>query len=102
MSVTLATKRRSAVNLLRYLATGVLVVAALVAARYGWLVYVMSPWTRDGMVRAQVANVAPQIFGQIVEVGTFIQHVHRERYTLRHRKVDFEVALENAKATVLN
>ena len=64
MSVTLATKRRSAVNLLRYLATGVLVVAALVAARYGWRVYVTSPWTRDGMVRVQVANVAPQISGR--------------------------------------
>jgi hypothetical protein len=38
MSIALATRRRSAVNLLRYLATGVLVVAALVAARYGWRV----------------------------------------------------------------
>ena len=66
MSIALAKKRRSAVNLLRYLATGVLIVAALVAARYGWLVYVTSPWTRDGMVRVQVANVAPQINGRIV------------------------------------
>ena len=59
MSATRIPKRRSAVNLLRYLATGVLVAVALVAARYGWLVYVTSPWTRDGMVRVQVANVAP-------------------------------------------
>ena len=78
MSIALATRRRSTVNLLRYLATGVLVVAALVAARYGWRVYVTSPWTRDGMVRVQVANVAPQISGQIVEVRTFDnQHVHK-------------------------
>ena len=46
MSVALGTRRQSAVNVLRYLATGVLVVAALVAARHGWLVYVTSPWTR--------------------------------------------------------
>ena len=102
MSVTLATKRRSAVNLLRYLATGVLVAAALVAARYGWRVYVTSPWTRDGMVRVQVANVAPQISGQIVEVRTYDnQHVHKGDILYVIEKFDFEVALVNAKATIL-
>jgi multidrug resistance efflux pump len=103
MSVTLVTKRRSAVNLLRYLATGVLVAAALVAARYGWRVYVTSPWTRDGMVRVQVANVAPQISGQIVEVRTRDnQHVHKGDILYVIEKFDFEVALENAKATIQN
>ncbi len=103
MSVALAKKRRSAVNLLRYLATGVLVVAAVVAARYGWLVYVTSPWTRDGMVRVQVANVAPQINGRIVEVRTHDnQHVHKGDILYVIEKFDFEVALENAKATILS
>ncbi len=103
MSVALAKKRRSAVNLLRYLATGVLVVAAVVAARYGWLVYVTSPWTRDGMVRVQVANVAPQINGRIVEVRTYDnQHVHKGDILYVIEKFDFEVALENAKATILS
>src|ERR1700731_200694 len=103
MSVTLATKRSSAVNLLRYLATGVLVVAALVAARYGWRVYVTSPWTRDGMVRVQVANVAPQISGQIVEVRTYDnQHVQKGDILYVIEKFDFEVALVNARATLLN
>ena len=103
MSVALATRRRSAVNLLRYLATGVLVAAALVAARYGWRVYVTSPWTRDGMVRVQVANVAPQISGQIVEVRTSDnQHVHKGDILYVIEKFDFVVALDNAKATILN
>ena len=103
MSVALATKRRAAVNLLRYLATGVLVVAALVAARHGWRVYVTSPWTRDGMVRVQVANVAPQISGQIVEVRTYDnQHVQKGDILYVIEKFDFEVALDNAKATILN
>jgi multidrug resistance efflux pump len=103
MSLALATRRRSAVNLLRYLATGVLVVAALVAARHGWLVYVTSPWTRDGMVRVQVANVAPQISGQIVEVRTHDnQHVHKGDILYVIEKFDFEVAVVNAKATILN
>ena len=103
MSAALATRRRSAVNLLRYLATGVLVAAALVVARYGWSVYVTSPWTRDGMVRAQVANVAPQVSGQIVEVRTFDnQHVHKGDILYVIEKFDFVVALDNAKATILN
>jgi len=103
MSLALATRRRSAVNLLRYLATGVLVVAALVAARHGWLVYVTSPWTRDGMVRVQVANVAPQISGQIAEVRTHDnQHVHKGDILYVIEKFDFEVAVVNAKATILN
>ena len=102
MSVARATRRRSAVNLLRYLTTGVLVAASLVAARYGWRVYVTSPWTRDGMVRVQVANVAPQISGQIVEVRTFDnQHVHRGDILYVIEKFDFEMALDNAKATIL-
>jgi multidrug resistance efflux pump len=103
MGVALTTRRRSAVEVFRYLATGVLVAAALVAARYGWRVYVTSPWTRDGMVRVQVANVAPRISGQIVEVRTSDnQHVHKGDILYVIEKFDFEVALDNAKATILN
>src|SRR3984893_9044432 len=103
MVVALKTRRRSAFKVLRYVATGVLVVAALVAARHGWRVYVTSPWTRDGMVRVQVANVAPQISGQIVEVRTHDnQHVHKGDILYVIEKFDFEVALENAKATIQN
>jgi multidrug resistance efflux pump len=102
MSVALATRRRSAVNLLRYLTTGVLVAAALVAARYSWRVYVTSPWTRDGMVRVQVANVAPQISGKIVELRIRDnEHVHRGDVLYVIEKFDFEVAVVNAKATIL-
>jgi multidrug resistance efflux pump len=103
MVVALKTRRRSAFKVLRYVATGVLVVAALVAARHSWLIYVTSPWTRDGMVRVQVANVAPQISGQIVEVRAYDnQHVHKGDVLYVIEKFDFEVALDNAKATILN
>ena len=103
MGVALATRRRPLVNVLRYLATGVLVAAALVAARFGWRAYVTSPWTRDGMVRVQVANVAPQISGQIVDVRVSDnQHVHKGDILYVIEKFDFQVALDNAKATMLN
>jgi multidrug resistance efflux pump len=103
MVAALKMRRRSAFKMLRYVATGVLVVAALVAARDGWRIYVTSPWTRDGMVRVQVANVAPQISGQIVEVRTHDnQHVRKGDVLYVIEKFDFEVALDNAKATILN
>ncbi|MEA2943481.1 MAG: hypothetical protein QOD09_4010 [Bradyrhizobium sp.] len=90
-------------KVLRYVATAVLVVAALVAARHGWRVYMTSPWTRNGMVRVQVANVAPQISGQIVEVRTHDnEHVRKGDVLYVIEKFDFEVALDNARATILN
>lgn len=96
-------RRRFATNVLRYLATGALVVAALVAARDGWTLYVTSPWTRDGMVRVQVANVAPQVSGQIAEVRTYDnQRVHKGDVLYVIDKFDFQVALDTAKATVLS
>jgi multidrug resistance efflux pump len=96
-------KRRSATSVLRYLATGALVVAALIAARDGWTLYVTSPWTRDGMVRVQVANVAPQVSGQIVDVRTFDnQRVGKGDVLYVIDKFDFQVGLDNAKATVLS
>src|SRR6202051_1402656 len=103
MVVALKTRRRSAFKMLRYVATGVLVVAALVAAHHAWRIYMTSPWTRNGMVRVQVANVAPQISGQIVEVGTYDnQQVTKGEVLYVIEKFDFEVALDNAKATILN
>src|SRR5258706_16380220 len=103
MVVAMKTRRRSAFKALRYVATGVLVVAALVAARHGWRIYMTSPWSRDGMVRVQVANVAPQISGQIVEVRTHDnEHVHKRDVLYVIKKFDFEGALDNAKATILN
>jgi len=55
------------------------------------------------MVRVQVANVAPQISGLIVEVRTYDnQHVHKGDILYVIEKFDFVVALDNAKATILN
>ena len=103
MVVALKTRRRSTLKVLRYVATAVLVVAALVATRQAWRVYVTSPWTRDGMVRVQVANVAPQISGQIVELRTHDNaRVHKGDVLYVIEKFDFEMALDNAKATILN
>jgi hypothetical protein len=48
MVVALKARKRSTFKALRYVATGVLVVAALIAARHGWLIYISMDAQWDG------------------------------------------------------
>jgi multidrug resistance efflux pump len=66
-----------------------------------WNFYVAAPWTRDGRVRAQVAEVAPQISGQITGVDIVDnQYVHKGDVLFVINPFDFRVALLTAKASV--
>jgi len=83
----------------RGMATLGAILLALLMALVTWDYYVTAPWTRDGRVRVQVASVAPQISGQIVElrVGDN-QYVHKGDVLYVIDPFDFEVALREAKA----
>ncbi len=90
-------------KLLRLALTAIVLLLAFAAAAFMWDYYVVAPWTRDGRVRVQVANIAPQVAGQIVEVRV------RDNQTVRKDDVlyvidpiDFEVALTSADAEVHN
>ena len=61
-------KARFAVRIRRWCASLALAAAAGAAALTVWDYYVLAPWTRDGRIRVQVASVAPQVSGQIVEL----------------------------------
>jgi multidrug resistance efflux pump len=50
------------------LLTSIVLGAATIAVIGLWEHYMVSPWTRDGQVRVQVADIAPQVAGQIVEI----------------------------------
>ena len=53
----------------RMLFTGAVVLLAVVVA---WLLYVRSvedPWTRDGLVQAEVVKIAPQVSGPLLKVA---------------------------------
>jgi len=55
-------------SLLRLAVTlGVVAVAAF-AAHALWQAYMYTPWTRDGRVRADIVNVAPDVAGLVTEV----------------------------------
>ncbi|SKA29910.1 RND family efflux transporter, MFP subunit [Enhydrobacter aerosaccus] len=50
------------------LITLAVVAAAIPFARKTWDVYMATPWTRDGAVRAYVVTLAPEVAGRIVEL----------------------------------
>lgn len=76
-----------------------LVVVALFAGYHLWQYYMLTPWTRDARVRADVVIVAPDVSGwvrelkvsdnQAVKAGDLLLSIDRER---------FEAALEKAQA----
>lgn len=90
----------------RVAVTGVVVVAALVGGKALWTHYQVDPWTRDGRVRADVVQVAPDVSGlvtrvdavndQTVKAGQPLFHVDRERYALALRQADALVAAQRA------
>jgi RND family efflux transporter MFP subunit len=85
----------------KHLATvGIALLAVLISAAT-WQHYVTAPWTRNGSVRVQVANVAPQVSGEIVELRvTDNQFVHRGDVLYAIDPFDFDVAVHIGKATV--
>ncbi|TLU72916.1 biotin/lipoyl-binding protein [Lichenicoccus roseus] len=85
---------------MRVTATLFLVAVALVVAGALWRYYTAAPWTRDGTVRVQVANIAPQISGQITELHVHDnQVVHRGDVLYVIDPFDFRVSLAEAQAT---
>ena len=84
---------------LKRLATLAIALVAIVMALVTWDYYVTAPWTRDGRVRVQVASIAPQVSGQIIElrVGDN-QYVHKGDVLYVIDPFDFEVALQEDRA----
>jgi multidrug resistance efflux pump len=54
--------------IVRIIATGVILLAALGVIAYKYYDYIKYPWTRDGLVRAQVVQIAPRVSGPLVRV----------------------------------
>lgn len=72
---------------------------AILIAIVTWQTYVLGPWTRNGNVRVQVANVAPQVSGQIVDLRVNDnQYVRQGDVLYVIDPVDYQLALEGSKA----
>jgi RND family efflux transporter MFP subunit len=84
------------------------VVAAIAVGRGLWAYYMESPWTRDGRVRADVVQVAPDVSGFVTEVlvkdnqkvrrGDVLLRIDRERFALALQQAD--AALAGHRATL--
>ena len=86
-------------GMLKTAATLFILAVAAVAAALIWDYYITAPWTRDGNIRVQVADVAPQVSGQITEIRVVDnQYVHQGDVLYVIDPFDFQVALDMDKA----
>ncbi|MBK3402510.1 HlyD family secretion protein [Methylorubrum populi] len=96
-------RRRRWNRLLRLAATGLVLALAAVAAYVVWQFYVTAPWTRDGRVRVQVANIALQVAGTIVELRVADnQEVKKGDVLYVIDPFDYQEAVVSAEAAIKN
>jgi RND family efflux transporter MFP subunit len=75
--------------------------AAILTGRMLWVHYMDQPWTRDGRVRADVINVAPDVSGTVVDMLVVDnQFVHKGDLLMQIDPAHYQIAVEQAKATV--
>jgi RND family efflux transporter MFP subunit len=73
----------------------------LFAIRWMWSHYELAPWTRDGRVRADVVNVAPDVPGWVVGVWVTDNQVVRKGDPLFEiDRARYEIAVQQAEAAV--
>ena len=92
---------------LRIGVTLAVVLLAVVAGRRLWAHYETEPWTRDGRVRADIVQVAPDVSGLVTEVlvrdnqpvaaGTPLFRVDRPRYRLAVAQAEAAVAAQRVQ-----
>ena len=81
--------------------TAALVTVAALAGLRLWQHEMKEPWTRDGRVRADVINLAPDVSGLVTEVAVRDnQLVHKHEVLMRVDPERYEQAVAQAKATL--
>jgi RND family efflux transporter MFP subunit len=83
----------------RFLVTLIAVILAGLVGWQLWVYYMLDPWTRDGRVRADIVEVAPDVSGLVGQV--FIhdnQTVHVSEPIFQIDPVRFQLALRQAVA----
>jgi len=88
-------------NLIGFIATAIIFVVAILVGRVLWVHYMDEPWTRDGRVRAEVVNVAPDVSGAVVELPVRDnQFVHKGDLLMQIDPSHYQIAVEQAQAAV--
>ncbi len=93
--------RRFLVQTLRVLLTLAMVAVATFLVLALWQRYMLSPWTRDGRVRAEVVDIASEVSGTVTELPVRDnQLVHKGDVLFVLDPVRFKLAIAQAQANV--
>ncbi|GAB7523534.1 hypothetical protein PBS_25190 [Paraburkholderia sp. 2C] len=88
-------------NILGFIATAAIFVVAVLIGRALWVHYMDEPWTRDGRVRAEVINIAPDVSGAVVELPVRDnQFVKKGDLLMQIDPSHYQIAVEQAQAAV--
>jgi len=86
----------------RFAITAVVVVIAGFAGQWLWIRYHEDPWTRDGHVRADVVQVAPDVSGLVTQVAVHDnQPVRKGQLLFVIDQPRYAIALRQAEAAVV-
>ncbi|MEJ1964897.1 MAG: HlyD family secretion protein [Gammaproteobacteria bacterium] len=78
-----------------------MVLVAAFGARWLWIHYNVEPWTRDGRIRADVAQISPDVNALVTEVHVEDnQIVHAGDVLLALDKSRYELAVKQAEAAI--
>ena len=99
--------RRWPASLGRVAITLAVVAIASVIGWQLWVYYMEEPWTRDGVVRADVVGVAPDVSGLVSEVlvhdnqqvrkGDVLFRIDKERFTIALQQADAALKVQRAR-----
>jgi RND family efflux transporter MFP subunit len=88
-------------KVLGFVLTALIFSAAIIGGRVLWVHYMDEPWTRDGRVRADVINVAPDVSGAVVVMPVVDnQFVHKGDLIMQIDPSHYRITVEQAEATV--
>ncbi|KVE34442.1 efflux RND transporter periplasmic adaptor subunit [Burkholderia sp. BDU5] len=88
-------------KLFGFVATAAILIVAILIGRTLWIHYMDEPWTRDGRVRAEIVNVAPDVSGAVVELPVRDnQPVKKGDLVMQIDPSHYQIAVEQAQAAV--
>lgn len=88
-------------KLFSVVATLLILALAIALGRAVWVHYMDTPWTRDGRVRADIINVAPDVSGRVVNVAVRDnQAVNKGDLLLQIDPDYYQLAVKQARADV--
>jgi RND family efflux transporter MFP subunit len=88
-------------KLFGFVATAAILIVAILIGRTLWVYYMDEPWTRDGRVRAEIVNVAPDVSGAVVALPVRDnQFVHKGDVIMQIDPSHYQIAVEQAQAAV--